>query len=53
MVDTEHHSQYEDLEECDEGVGGRGPTEDEGKEGGETSIEDRRANLLQTGESSL
>ena len=71
MVDTEHHSQYEDLsiinmrktwpdltravylEERDEGVGGWGPTEDEGEEGGETSIEDRRANLLQAGESSL
>ena len=28
-------------------MGGRGPTEDEGEEGGETSIEDGRADLLQ------
>ena len=53
MVETEHHGQYEDLEESDEGVWCRDPAEDEGEEGGETSIEDRRANLLQAGESSL
>ena len=71
MVDTEHHSQYEDLsiinirktwpdltwavylEERDEGVGGRGPTEDEGEEGGETSIEDGRADLLHAVDGSL
>jgi len=53
MVDTEHYGQYEDLEECDEGVGGGGPTEDEGQEGGEASIEDGRTNLLQAGDGSL
>ena len=53
MVDTEHHGQYEDLEESDEGVWCRDPAEDESEEGGETPIEDRRANLLQTVESSL
>ena len=69
MVDTEHHSQYEDLElktvrtwpdlirlyleERGEGVGGGGATEDEGEEGGETSIEDGRADFLQAVDGSL
>ena len=35
------------LEECDEGVGGGGPAENESQEGGETSIEDCRTDLLQ------
>jgi len=47
MIETKDHGQYKDLEEGDEGVRGGGPTEDKGKEGGETSVEDGRADLLQ------